>query len=389
MKIKSIILVLILGVITCTNALGQGITFFEGTWEEAVNKAEKEDKIIFIDFYAQWCGPCLHMTESVFTLPDVATFYNNNFVCIKVDAENGEGIELAEKYGVNKYPTYVFVNATTGNVIHESSGRQSGEQFIYTGYSAKTPKLRSFFLIQNYENGNQGTDFLIDFINYQFSVHNSKMVREAFDTLISNGEKLTNSSIWKIFNEKIVGYDNPYIKYISDNYTTFCGLFGKEVDRKLSKETLYMPLDLLNDLCDFEGKSFNMEMIKINQDIRSQKYDEAVNRIDSLLENKTINKELLIKELEFIVRQGLYQEESEEWFEKCLYYARYIAYNKSDRQDPYIHQTYAFALETVLKQLINGEIKTPPAFLGEEPRYGRKEYTMRSEKLKSKPIKSK
>ena len=83
--------------------------------------AKKEKKPIFIDFYTQWCGPCLNMAENIFTLGSVGNFYNDHFVCLKIDAETGEGVELAKKYEVASFPTFVFVNP--GNFpFHRSFG---------------------------------------------------------------------------------------------------------------------------------------------------------------------------------------------------------------------------------------------------------------------------
>ena len=77
-----------------------GIEFNHGSWAEIVSKAKAENKLIFIDFYTQWCGPCLNMAQTVFSQPEVGEFYNKNFVNAKIDAENGEGRELAKKYHI-------------------------------------------------------------------------------------------------------------------------------------------------------------------------------------------------------------------------------------------------------------------------------------------------
>ena len=74
-----------------------GIEFFHGTWAEGVAKAKAENKKIFIDFFTEWCGPCLNMALTVFPQPEVGEAYNKDFVCMKIDAEKGEGVEFARK----------------------------------------------------------------------------------------------------------------------------------------------------------------------------------------------------------------------------------------------------------------------------------------------------
>ena len=101
------------------SAQNAGINFLHGTtWTEAVAKAKAENKLIFIDFYTQWCGPCLNMAQTVFSLPTVGYYYNQTFINLKIDAEEGEGITLAKKYGVRSYPTYAFIDPATEEIVH-------------------------------------------------------------------------------------------------------------------------------------------------------------------------------------------------------------------------------------------------------------------------------
>ena len=91
-------------------AQNRSIEFREGDWSGLLKTAAKKDKLIFLDCYTSWCGPCKMLAKNVFTNDTVADFYNRNFICVKMDMEKGEGPELAKKYKVAAYPTLLYVN---------------------------------------------------------------------------------------------------------------------------------------------------------------------------------------------------------------------------------------------------------------------------------------
>ena len=86
-----------------------GMKFEESTFKVALEKAKKEKKLIFLDAYATWCGPCKLMVKNIFPLQSVGDYYNSNFINTKLDMEKGEGLELAKKYGVKVDPTDLFM----------------------------------------------------------------------------------------------------------------------------------------------------------------------------------------------------------------------------------------------------------------------------------------
>lgn len=365
-------------------AKAAGIKFSQSSWEKTVMQAKKENKLIFVDFYTQWCGPCYNMAHTVFLQPDVSAFYNTHFVNIQIDAEHGEGVALAKKYQVRLFPTYLFIDPTTEKAVHYSSSRQSEEQFIATGKAALNPTQRSYYLIDEYKKGNRSRQLLIDYILYNHSIYNTPAVNTAFDELLASDAKLTDKDIWEVFKKTITGMNNKYIQEVSKSYNTFCQLFGKaDVDAKLRKETSYGDINILNKMCDFEGKSFNRQLIIINELVNKKDYAKAASVIDSMIAEPQVDQQELISRLKFIARVGrYYQDVPDFWFNKCVEYLRYIAYNQSDRDDPYIHQEYAAALEQLIKRYPSGV----PAFIKEAPRYGKTEYSMRPDALKPKPL---
>lgn len=113
------------------------IVMFEGTMAEAQALAKKKKKIIFLDAYASWCGPCKMMKAQTFKNPDAADFYNENFINMAIDMEKGEGPALAQKYGVRAYPTLLFINEK-GELVHTGLGFLPAEKFISLGKEAMT-----------------------------------------------------------------------------------------------------------------------------------------------------------------------------------------------------------------------------------------------------------
>jgi len=113
----------------------QGIEFENCTWKEVLEKAKQTNKPIFIDVSTSWCGPCKMMVKDIFTLPEVGKVYNANFICYKIDAEKGEGIEIAKNYKVTSYPTYLFIKYD-GALFFMFMGSMSADNFIGVSKSA-------------------------------------------------------------------------------------------------------------------------------------------------------------------------------------------------------------------------------------------------------------
>ncbi len=94
-----------------------------------LERAEKENKLLFVDIMTDWCLPCKMMDEDVFSDPSVVSFMNANFINYKVDAEKENGPLLALVYEVSAYPTLVFVDEK-GKVIVKNVGAVSQSQLL-------------------------------------------------------------------------------------------------------------------------------------------------------------------------------------------------------------------------------------------------------------------
>ena len=98
-----------------------GIEFFHGEFAKAQIEAEEQGKLIFMDAYATWCGPCKWMARNSFTDAQVSDLFNASFVNLKIDMERGEGTRLARIYRIRAYPTLFIMNAE-GEVLEKMEG---------------------------------------------------------------------------------------------------------------------------------------------------------------------------------------------------------------------------------------------------------------------------
>ncbi|QJW91162.1 DUF255 domain-containing protein [Spirosoma taeanense] len=119
-----------------SNAAGEGIQFTDAAWKDILKKAKAEKKVIFLDAYASWCGPCKLLQKNVFTKKAVGDLYNSKFINVKMDMEKGEGPALSQVYPLEAYPTLLFIDGN-GRVLKKVIGLQTPENLIAIGKSVK------------------------------------------------------------------------------------------------------------------------------------------------------------------------------------------------------------------------------------------------------------
>lgn len=131
-KIIGILAIALVAIVVMTSfgEKGKGIEFTKTTLDEAQKKSAKTGKLIFIDAYTDWCGPCKQMAATTFQDEEVGTFFNENFINMKVEMEKDEdGPTIAARYRVRAYPTLLIIDGN-GNLVKSVIGFKNKAQLM-------------------------------------------------------------------------------------------------------------------------------------------------------------------------------------------------------------------------------------------------------------------
>ena len=170
LSLKRMVLVLML---LPLGVFGQaGMKFEHGiSWSEIQAKAKAENKFIFMDAYTTWCGPCRQMSQNIFPLQEVGSFFNQKYINVKVQLDTTEkdneevkqwykdGHDIMVDYKVNVFPTYLFFDPN-GKLVHRAVGSSTPDKFIAKGEDALNPEKQYYVLLDQYKNGNTDPEFL-------------------------------------------------------------------------------------------------------------------------------------------------------------------------------------------------------------------------------------
>ena len=193
---------LLLSISLLGNAQKVGIQFEKNkTWKEILAKAASEKKNIMIDCFATWCGPCKYMSNTVFPQAEAGSFYNANFINVKVQMDETEADdayvkswyatakEMGEKYRVDAYPTYLFLSPT-GELLHKFVGATDAAGFVEKGKAALDPSKQFFTLQKKYNSGNREAAFLKAFASAADEAGESDLANEVANLYLATQKDL-------------------------------------------------------------------------------------------------------------------------------------------------------------------------------------------------------
>lgn len=248
----------------------QGIEFaHDKSFQELLASAKAQNKLIFIDCYTSWCGPCKRLAAQVFPDSAVGAYYNANFINAKFDMEKGEGVTLAGKFEIRAYPTLLWVDYE-GKVKHKVVGGLDPTGLIQNGKKAvdPTPGILSNMKAQ-YNQGTRDVNFLADYLNILQNADEATEVifKEYLDKLSPKdlSEAKHSKTIFNLTNS----LKSPGLAYVVKNKNFYTGTMGADAyNNKITQIAAKAATEAskANDPEMFNGA---IELIKANKSANS------------------------------------------------------------------------------------------------------------------------
>lgn len=240
---KKLLLNLIL--LTIFSAASAQTNFRHISFTEGVAAAKAEGKLVFVDFFTTWCGPCNMMTQDIFPQEEVGDYFNENFVCLKIDAEKGEGIELAKRFEITGYPTFVVLNTDGEELGRQIGAILDGQDFISAIERIANPEKSPERLKERYGNGERSAelisayaDYLIasayqgEEVNQELTDEAHRVVKEYFDSL-TDKQRTAEENLF-IYLQHAESPLDEYGRYMTAHFKKFPSTAREEIAAQIA-----------------------------------------------------------------------------------------------------------------------------------------------------------
>ena len=231
-----------------------GVNFRDLSYEQALEQAKLENKLLFIDCYTEWCGPCKKMMNEVFPQKAAGDFFNPRFVSVKFDMEKGEGKELSKKFDVHAYPTFLIVR-TDGTVQHKLTGSSDLEGFIERVQKGLEEENTLPYQHQLYAKGEMSKQQLLAYKECLSEANDKEKGAQIYNELLeqlSDSDKM-QKEFWGIYEDRSCQIGTPLFNYLLSNLTSIRENVGAE---KVDNYLFPKYQKALNDyICGFQQEN--------------------------------------------------------------------------------------------------------------------------------------
>lgn len=181
-------------------------------WKEVLERAKRENKMIFVDCYTSWCGPCKQLATQIFPQEKMGNYLNERFVNVKYDVEKGEGLIFEKLYPgeIKVYPTMLILNVK-GELIHKIAGTRSADKLI-ADIESGLQGTTIYSLEKEFNAGNREWGFIRNYLDMLEKATERKQYEKVARAYMAPLplDTLLNGEIWARMGKFITKY--PYSK---------------------------------------------------------------------------------------------------------------------------------------------------------------------------------
>ncbi len=202
---------MIMSLMLCVSMMfAQGINFEPDgtTLAAAAAKAKKENKLVFVDCYTQWCGPCKKMSRDIFPDAKVGQYMNPRFVNLKIDMEAKYAEGLSKEWQVTAYPTFIIFNAD-GKEIGRFMGGSDADGFIHRVEEKSAVDAAANSLEERWNNGERNDAFLKEYLASLTATYKRDDADMVAETLL-NGKEETFAADKELVDIFMKYVNNPF-----------------------------------------------------------------------------------------------------------------------------------------------------------------------------------
>lgn len=219
-------------------AQNSGIQFHNDTiFGNVLAKAKAENKLIFIDCYAVWCGPCKFMDANIFPDKEVGDFHNQNFINLKYDMEKPYGMKIRKQYGIKAYPSFLYLDGN-GEVVHRYVGSTATTaEFLAISRTATDSEKNFRAVSQRITQGDRRASTINDYLNMNYGATNADSLINEHFMLVNEKEKMSKDT-WELIKNHGASFDGAAFSQFRTNRDAYLTTYGAEA----TNEYLYSVL---------------------------------------------------------------------------------------------------------------------------------------------------
>lgn len=222
MRLLTLCLLLLVSLGLTAQDKNAGIKFESKAFDQLLAQAKKEKKLVFVDAYTTWCGPCKMMTAKVFPREEVGKVYNARFVNAKIDMEKGEGPAIARRYSVMAYPTYLFINGD-GELVHKGLGYIPAEALIELADKANGDQSL-LALNKRYDAGERDAKFVVSYAQTLTEVQEQARASTVVDEYLNTQTDWSNEATQQLIAANPGDVGGKRFNYMLENAEQFANL---------------------------------------------------------------------------------------------------------------------------------------------------------------------